>query len=122
MKKRGEGKIINMVDVSADRPWVGFLPYCTSKAGLGSLTIGLARALAPEVQVNAIAPGYIETDFNREFFASDAGKAMIRRIPQRRLGLVSDLDGVLLLLAGDGSALMTGSIITIDGGHSLAIA
>lgn len=96
--------------------------YAISKAGVVEMTRALALDLARDnIRVNAIAPGYIETDFNRDFFASDAGKAMIRRIPQRRLGLAADLDGVLLLLAGDGSAFMTGAIVTIDGGHSLAI-
>ncbi len=97
--------------------------YAISKAGVVEMTRALALDLARDnIRVNAIAPGYIETDFNRDFFASDAGKAMIRHIPQRRLGLASDLDGILLLLAGDGSAFMTGSIVTVDGGHSLAIA
>jgi NAD(P)-dependent dehydrogenase (short-subunit alcohol dehydrogenase family) len=97
--------------------------YAISKAGVVAMTKALALDLARDnIRVNAIAPGYIETDFNRDFFASDAGKAMISRIPQRRLGLASDLDAILLLLAGEGSAFMTGSIVTIDGGHSLAIA
>ena len=66
---------------------------------------------------NALAPGYFETDLNREFVASESGKAMIKRIPQRRLGRMEDLDGPLLLLASDASAYMTGSIVTVDGGH-----
>ena len=73
------------------------------------------------IRVSAIAPGYIETDFNRDFFATDRGKKMISRIPQQRLGQMSDLDGALLLLAGDGSQYMTGSVITIDGGHTLPL-
>lgn len=62
-------------------------------------------------------PGYVETDLNREFFSSEAGQAMIRRIPQRRLGRLEDLDGPLLLLASDASRYMTGSSIVVDGGH-----
>ena len=118
------GNIINIASIVGHGGATRLLStYAISKAGVVEMTRALALDLARDnIRVNALAPGYIETDFNREFFASDAGKAMIRRIPQRRLGLVSDLDGVLLLLAGDGSALMTGSIITIDGGHSLAIA
>ena len=97
--------------------------YAISKAAVVTMTKALALDLARDnIRVNTIAPGYIETDFNRAFFASDAGKAMIARIPQRRLGLASDLDAILLLLAGDGSAFMTGSIVTVDGGHGLAIA
>jgi NAD(P)-dependent dehydrogenase (short-subunit alcohol dehydrogenase family) len=70
--------------------------------------------------VNAIAPGYIASDINAEFFASEPGQAMVRRIPQRRLGQPEDLSGPLLLLASDASAHMTGSTITIDGGHSIS--
>ena len=85
---------------------------------------GIGAALAREVgghdiRVNAIAPGYIESDMNREFLASPAGERMVRRIPQRRFGEPADLDGVLLLLASDASAYMTGSVITVDGGQTL---
>ena len=69
------------------------------------------------VRVNAIAPGYVLTEMNREFFASDAGVEMTKRIPQRRIGEPSELDGALLLLASDASSYMTGSTIVIDGGH-----
>ena len=69
------------------------------------------------MRINAIAPGYVLTEMNREFFASDAGQAMIEHIPQRRIGDPSELDGALLLLASDASAYMTGSTIVVDGGH-----
>jgi NAD(P)-dependent dehydrogenase (short-subunit alcohol dehydrogenase family) len=69
------------------------------------------------IRVNALAPGYILTDLNRELFAGEAGKAMIRRIPQRRLGEPADLDGPLLLLASDVSRYMTGAVLVVDGGH-----
>ncbi|MGD9511253.1 MAG: SDR family oxidoreductase, partial [Geminicoccaceae bacterium] len=69
------------------------------------------------IRVTATAPGYDETDLNRAFFASDPGKALIARIPQRRLGRLADLDGPLLLLASGASAYMTGSSIVVDGGH-----
>ena len=85
----------------------------------------LTRALALElarhrIRVNALAPGYVETNMNREFFASEKGQKLIERIPQRRWGEPEDLDGVLLLLATDASRYMTGSVVTIDGGLSLA--
>jgi NAD(P)-dependent dehydrogenase (short-subunit alcohol dehydrogenase family) len=67
--------------------------------------------------VNALAPGYILTEINEAFFAGEACKAMIRRIPQRRLGEPADLDGPLLLLASDASRYMTGSVLVVDGGH-----
>ena len=102
---------------------IGWREYTRAQREADGAQFAAALDLARDnIRVNAIAPGYIETDFNRAFFASDAGKAMIARIPQRRLGLASDLDAILLLLAGDGSAFMTGSIVTVDGGHGLAIA
>ena len=67
--------------------------------------------------MNAIAPGYIATDLNREFFESEPGQKMIKRIPQKRLGDVDDLVGALLLLASDAGRYMTGSTIAVDGGH-----
>jgi NAD(P)-dependent dehydrogenase (short-subunit alcohol dehydrogenase family) len=82
------------------------------------MAVELARH---QIRVNAIAPGYIETDMNREFFATPAGQRMIDRIPQRRLGQAVEIDGVLLLLASDASRYMTGSVITIDGGQSAAL-
>ena len=69
------------------------------------------------IRVNAIGPGYIETDLNREFFASEQGQAIMKRIPQRRLGRPSDLDGALLRLVSDRSRDITGSVITVDLGH-----
>ena len=73
------------------------------------------------IRVNTIAPGYIETDMNHRFFTTQAGQRLIKRIPQRQLGQVEDLDGTLLLLASDASRYMTGSVITIDGGQSASL-
>lgn len=67
--------------------------------------------------MNALAPGYIKTELNDAFFESDAGRALIRRIPQRRLGEAAELDGPLLLLASEAGAYMTGSVLAVDGGH-----
>ncbi|WP_417545130.1 SDR family NAD(P)-dependent oxidoreductase [Marinobacter sp.] len=69
------------------------------------------------IRVNALAPGYIETDLNREFFVTEPGQKMIRRIPQRRLGQPDDLCGPLLLLASELSGYMTGSTLVVGGGH-----
>ena len=92
-----------------------FLPsYCASKGAVVNLTRSLALDLARhDIRVNAIAPGYIETDINRDFLSSEAGKAMIEEIPQRRTGRPEDLDGVLLLLASDASRFMTGSVVVV---------
>lgn len=116
------GSIINIASILGLGVTRQLATYAISKAGVIQMTKALAVELTRDnIRVNAIAPGYIETDFNSEFFASDAGKALIRRIPQRRLGLASELDGPLLLLAGEGSTFMTGSVITVDGGHSLPL-
>ena len=69
------------------------------------------------IRVNAIAPGYVETDINRDFFQTDAGGRMLSRIPARRLGQVNELLGPLLLLASDAGSYMTGSVLAVDGGH-----
>jgi NAD(P)-dependent dehydrogenase (short-subunit alcohol dehydrogenase family) len=115
------GSIVNIASILGLRQGGQVTAYAVSKAGMIQLTKQLALELARHaIRVNAIAPGYIETDLNRAFFDSDAGKAMIRRIPQRRLGQAADLDGPLLLLASDASRYMTGSVVVIDGGHTLS--
>lgn len=112
------GSIINVLSILAFGVARGLGSYAASKAGLLQLTRTMAMELARHrVRVNAIAPGYVLTEMNREFFASDAGVAMTRRIPQRRIGNPSELDGALLLLASDASSYMTGSTIVVDGGH-----
>jgi len=72
------------------------------------------------ILVNALAPGYVETDFNRAFFQTEAGKALISRIPLKRLGQANDLDGAMLLLASPAGAYLTGAVIAVDGGHGVA--
>ena len=117
-----DGSIINIASVLGERGISQLPGYCASKGGIINLTRAMAVELAPHgIRVNAIAPGYIETDMNREFFATQAGQRLIKRIPQRRLGQTEDLDGVLLLLASHASRYMTGSVITIDGGQSAAL-
>lgn len=116
------GSIINIASVLGARGISQLPGYCASKGGIINLTRAMAVELAPyEIRVNAIAPGYIETDMNRRFFATQAGQRLIKHIPQRRLGQVEDLEGALLLLASDASRYMTGSVITIDGGQSAAL-
>ena len=118
MKRNGGGAIVNVASILGLRVAGQVAAYAASKAGLIQLTKALALEWARHgVRVNALCPGYIETDINRDFFASEAGKAMLKRVPQRRLGQPSDLDGPLLLLCSDASAYMTGSVITVDGGH-----
>ena len=115
------GSIVNIASILGIQAAGGLAPYCASKAGLIQLTRALAVELARyDIRVNAIAPGYIESDMNREFLSGPAGQRLVQRIPQRRAGEPADLDGVLLLLASDASRYMTGSVITVDGGYTLA--
>jgi NAD(P)-dependent dehydrogenase (short-subunit alcohol dehydrogenase family) len=112
------GSIVNVASVLGLRVTAQIPAYAASKAALVQLTKAMALELARHrIRVNALAPGYIETAINREFFASEAGQAMIKRIPQRRIGTPQDLDGPLLLLASDAGAYMTGAVVAVDGGH-----
>lgn len=112
------GSIVNVASILGKRIASHVSAYAASKAGLIQLTRSLALEWARYgIRVNALCPGYIETDLNRDFFASDAGKALIKRVPQRRLGQAKDLDGPLLLLVSDMGGFMTGSEIVADGGH-----
>jgi NAD(P)-dependent dehydrogenase (short-subunit alcohol dehydrogenase family) len=115
---RQGGSIINITSILGLRVAQQVPSYVASKAALDHLTKAMALELARNnIRVNALAPGYIETGINREFFESEAGQALIKRVPQRRIGRLEELDGALLLLASDASKYMTGSTIVVDGGH-----
>ncbi|SMX33076.1 SDR family NAD(P)-dependent oxidoreductase [Maliponia aquimaris] len=112
------GSIVNVASILGLRQGAGVAAYATSKAALVQLTKQQALEWARHgIRVNALCPGYIETDLNRAFFASDAGKAQVRRIPMRRLGRPSELDGALLLLASEAGSFITGTALVADGGH-----
>ncbi len=115
------GRIVNIASITGLRTIGQLAPYAAAKAGLIHLTRVLAMEWARHgIQVNAIAPGYIETDLNRDFWSTPAGARLIERIPQRRIGRPDDLDGALLLLASDAGAFMTGSVVVVDGGHAVS--
>lgn len=115
------GSIVNIASILGLRTIGQVAPYNASKAGL----IHLTRALAMEwaryrIRVNAICPGYIETEMNSAFWKTPGGQKLIERIPQRRIGQPEELDGALLLLASDAGSFMTGSVLTVDGGHTVS--
>ena len=115
MLKQGQGKIVNIVDVAAERPWPQFLPYCASKAGLVSLTKGLAKALAPAVQVNAVAPGTMLPPPESSSFSQDLA---IERSLLKKMGRPDDIaKAVIYFLEND---FVTGTVLPVDGGRMLA--
>ncbi len=112
------GAIVNVASITGLRVAGNISAYAASKAGVIQLTKALALEWARDgIRVNALCPGYIETDLNREFFSSEPGLALIKRIPQRRLGKPEDLDGALLLLCSDAGRYITGATLAVDGGH-----
>ncbi|MEO3430249.1 glucose 1-dehydrogenase [Pelagibius sp. CAU 1746] len=116
------GSIINTASVLGLAGAAQIPAYCASKGGLVNLTRALAVEWARHgIRVNALAPGYIETEINRDFLASAAGEALRKRVPLRRFGTPEDLEGALLLLASEASRYITGSVIVIDGGQSAAL-
>lgn len=119
LKAREEaGRIINIASVGAYRVLPGATAYCVSKAAIAMMTRGMAREWARyNIAVNAICPGYIETEINDFWFESEGGQKQIRSWPRRRLGEAQDLDGALLTLSSDAARGMTGSIITVDDGQ-----
>jgi NAD(P)-dependent dehydrogenase (short-subunit alcohol dehydrogenase family) len=120
MIRHGEGgRIINIASVAAHAVLRHQIAYCMSKAAVAHMT----RALAAEwgrkgINVNAICPGYIETEINEKFWSTEAGQRMISKLPRQRVGSVEDLDGIVLLLASEQSAFINGSVIDVDDGLS----
>ncbi|MGB3811028.1 MAG: SDR family NAD(P)-dependent oxidoreductase [Parvibaculum sp.] len=121
MIARGEGgRIINIASIGAFTQLPGLTIYCMTKAAVAMMTKSLAKEWArKQINVNAMCPGFIETELNSEWFQSEGGQKQIKTWPRRRLGVESDLDGTLLLLASDHSRFITGSLFTADDGQSL---
>lgn len=116
----GDARIVNIASIAGLTQLPGLTAYCASKSAVISLTRGLAREWAKRhIAVNAIAPGYIETEINSDWFATDAGRAQIEGFPRQRLMDNDALDQALLLLTGPAARFITGTIITVDDGQSL---
>jgi NAD(P)-dependent dehydrogenase (short-subunit alcohol dehydrogenase family) len=115
------GAIANVASILAERVAGGVAPYAISKAGVLQATKAMALELARHrIRVNALLPGYVVTDLNREFLEGEAGDKLRMRIPSRRFGQPHDLDGALLLMVSDAGAGMSGSSVTVDGAHSVS--
>jgi NAD(P)-dependent dehydrogenase (short-subunit alcohol dehydrogenase family) len=115
------GSIVNIASILAERAQKALTNYAASKAAVVQFTKVAALELAQhKIRVNALCPGYFQTELNREWFKTGDGQALIKRIPQRRTGNLDELNGPLLLLASDAGSLMTGSAVTVDGGHVLS--
>jgi NAD(P)-dependent dehydrogenase (short-subunit alcohol dehydrogenase family) len=114
LRRSGHGRIINFASLGGLLAWPAYTHYCVSKAGVIMLTRCLARALAPEITVNAIAPGTISFPEDSPDIAGD----FIRRAPLRRTGTPEDIDDAVVFLAQ--SPFITGQVIVVDGGRSLA--
>ncbi len=115
------GSIVNIASILGLRVARAVASYAASKAAV----IHLSKALALEwaqhgIRVNVLAPGYVETELNRDFFSSEPGQRLISRIPTRRLGTMDELVAPFLLLCGEGGSNMTGSVVAVDGGHLIS--
>lgn len=118
--RQSGGNIINIASVLGSSVVKFVSPYAISKAAVIQATKALALELAASnIRVNALAPGYIDTEINHDIWETPAGEKLIKRIPQRRVGHESDLDGAIMLLASSASRYMTGSVVTVDGGFLL---
>jgi|LSQX01.3.fsa_nt_gb 3-oxoacyl-[acyl-carrier protein] reductase len=120
MKQAKQGKIINIASISGRVGGVGFTHYSAAKAGV----IGFTKALAKEVgslniQVNAVAPGIIDTETTQKVFPSYALKDYINDVPLNRLGLEADIQGIVSFLCSDDSNYITGQTLTVDGGYTM---
>ena len=117
---RGDARIINISSIGAHTVLPGLSAYTSSKAAVAMMTRALAREWArPGIAVNALCPGFIETDLNSDWFQTDAGQKQMNAFPRRRLMAEDGLDDALLMLAGPTARAITGSVITLDDGQTL---
>ena len=114
------GSIVSIASLLSKRVSPGIMPYAVSKAGVAHMTRALAVEWAQHgIRVNAIAPGYFETDLNSEYLRSEYAKTMIKRIPFRRTGELEELPGPLLMLCSNAGSYVSGTVISVDGAHAV---
>lgn len=115
------GAIVNIASTTGLRAIDGTASYAVAKAAVAQMTRIQALELARHcIRVNALAPGYFETELTQDFLATDAGNSLRKRIPMRRIGRLAELDGPLLLLLSDAGSFMTSAVVPVDGGHLLS--
>jgi NAD(P)-dependent dehydrogenase (short-subunit alcohol dehydrogenase family) len=115
MMRQGRGNIINISSLGGLQAWPSYMHYCASKAALISLTRTLAKALAPTIRVNSVAPGSILFPDEER---TAAVRKMIRNIPLRKAGAAQDIAQMVLFLATQ-SEFITGQVFVVDGGKSI---
>lgn len=116
MKSQGAGSIINVSSTSSKQPSAQEIPYGAAKAGVNSLTVGMAHMVGPQVRVNCIMPGPFLTDISKAWDLDAFNKLAKREIPLQRGGQPHEIVGAALYLASDASSYTTGSILKVDGG------
>lgn len=113
MKRRGRGVIVNLASIGGLQAWSKFIPYCVSKAGVIALTRCLARALGPEIRVNAVAPGSVS------FPGEEPDANYHRKAPLKKTGTAEDIAQAVLFLCTQ-AEFITGQVLVVDGGFTLA--
>jgi NAD(P)-dependent dehydrogenase (short-subunit alcohol dehydrogenase family) len=120
VEQKIQGRIVNIASIGAFKALPGLVAYSMSKAAVAMMTKGLAREWAKHhIAVNAICPGFVETEINDEWFRSEGGQKQIATFPRRRIGRVEDVDGTLMLLCSKHAGFITGSLFTVDDGQLL---
>jgi NAD(P)-dependent dehydrogenase (short-subunit alcohol dehydrogenase family) len=118
--ERGDARILNIASIASHTVLPGLAAYCASKAAVAMMTHGLAREWARRgIAVNALCPGYIDTEINTAWWPTEGGQKQLKGFPRRRLMKPEDLDAAFLMLTGPAARAITGSVITIDDGQSL---
>ena len=118
--KREEGRIVNIASIASYTVLPGLPAYCSSKAAIAMLTKSHAREWARKgISVNALCPGFIETDINSDWFHTEGGEKQKNFFPRRRLMQPTDLDAAFMMLAGPAGRAITGTLVTVDDGQIL---
>jgi 3-oxoacyl-[acyl-carrier protein] reductase len=121
LKRSGAGAVVNLASIAGLRPSAQVVPYAASKAAVVNMTVSLARLLAPEIRVNAVAPGWLEGRWMQAALGADYERLMARRAERTPLGRVATADDVAQTILGliEANELVTGQTIVIDGGYSI---